>query len=84
MEWSSIAILVPNASSKSISTVAATTPRRKWSRALEALDSAAPPHHNTAEQEQAVLNMIDWVSKHRIQLGDDLAIRYLVTEGRKY
>jgi len=33
---------------------------------------------------QAVQNMMDFARKHQLTLGDDLTIRDLIAEGRKY
>jgi Arc/MetJ-type ribon-helix-helix transcriptional regulator len=60
------------------------SPEDVVTRALETLASTESVHQNTPEQIQAVRDMMDFVSKHRIKLGDDLTIQDLVTEGRKY
>ncbi len=53
-------------------------------RALESLAATESQHQNSPEQIRAVDEMMDFAKTHRITLGDNLSIRDLITEGRKY
>ncbi len=60
------------------------SPEEVVARALEALASGESAHHNAPDQVLAVQDMMNFADKHGLSLGNDLTIRDLINEGRKY
>lgn len=60
------------------------SPEEVVARALEALASGSSSHPNAPNQVIAVRSMIDFAEQHRLTLGDELTVRDLINEGRKY